>query len=381
MVRKYDYKKMHMISQAMYEKLKKCLENETKDTTMDDYHTSRHTTTDDFHTARETSDDFHTAADVSQANPPFQSYYQNPLPGPSNINPETGEYYEMPEVTPPEFHYDDEPSGKTEKETTTRPSTSFFESTYDGSFYVPPKRGVKTFDPSKYKRSRPNQSKLKLPRGQLFVRQPALEQIPEEVEHESSRISQPEHVEHQTIQRPVSSGIVHDFTITDAPRPMHSSTPKPSFREESFQNLTLSDGPRPLHSSTPIPDETLPVVKTRSQQKKVRQIPLKSCKPKVTVTYSDGDEKIADNPNMGKHHCSLCNKWYSSKRYLKIHTLKIHNQGSETNPNPPELTYENWQQTSGKRTSSQAKLKNYQSKKNIKPDVLKKNKRFDSWNL
>jgi hypothetical protein len=76
MVRKYDYKKMHMISQAMYEKLKKCLSDDKKDISQQGVE-----------------------VETEQTEQPidpkggYQSQYKNPIPGPSHINPETGEYY------------------------------------------------------------------------------------------------------------------------------------------------------------------------------------------------------------------------------------------------------------------------------------------------
>jgi hypothetical protein len=387
MVRKINYRKMHMISQDMYEKLKKCLNEDVSKSNI----------------VKETS-----SPEISSVMPPnetfYQSEYKDPKPGPSNINPETGEYYVMPDVTPAEFKYEDIPEPSfVEQDRENIPSSSYFESfiTPEGQ-YIPPKKGSKTNDPTKIKRStqfKPNihakhAGSVQAIRRDFYVRRPRLGIIPES----------PMEMEEDVTQ-----------SIQQSEQPIRQELPDFSF----------SDDHRPMRTSTPLPYEFAKTsgVKTRRQKKKF--IPLQSCKPKVI--YSDGEQQITDIPNINKLKCDICNKFFASKYTLKNHKAKFHTlmtkedfpveametfQDSPSSSNPqleleqdptseqttveqPAIDYESntpkslqyqpkeksFTKWTGKRTSTDAKLRINQPKKLIRTGKPVKKKRFGSWNL
>lgn len=387
--RKIEYSKMHLITQGMYEKLLKCIEED------DDKQNPPSNITQSTYDVPDDSDDPMVVDD------PSVSY--NPIPGPSNINPETGEYYEMPTEIPPEFQYSEstiDPTGDIVPET---PYDSMFES-YDSDTgtHHKHKKGKKTNDPTKIKSSAKIRSMIpvRVRSRRDLVYRPSLSNIPEErslqqtthPELEYSRLNIP------ALQyRPDISRSFHDVSFDSPPRPLRTSTPKPSqipriVKRPRIQNLSSFE-----ESSSsqvmPLPIESLPA-QTRS---KIKQLPLKSCnsRPKVKVTVSDGDEIIVDKPNLGKFKCPYCERYLSTKYALKRHIQRVHSTSTVETPvsssdNPPpsppppppsnsDPNFSKWVQL-GKRTSSEAKLKQHQQQK-YKENPAQTKKRFDSWNL
>lgn len=421
MTRKFNYRKMHMISQEQYEKLKKCINDEKEKTKL---------------SIPDIPDYSH-----AEESTPFQSEYINPKPGPSNINPETGEYYHRPDITPDEFKYEN-----TSQYETYGPQSSFFESftTPEGQ-YIPPVKGKKTNDPTKIKKSTQFKPSVYKSRPDLIVRRPRLSTIIESPLETARDADQPME-EAANIRSEIP-----DFTFSEEHRPMRTSTPLPQYASNIRQEIpdfTFSEEHRPLRTSTPLPQPSIQRVQTRKQ----KYIPLKSCKPPKRVIYSEGEQKILDKTNLNKFQCSVCFKFYSSKNTLKKHKSKQHNivprteqpievmqnyqnishplqqaemeyqqqhpeieyqqqhpeieyqqqhphsssevqQLSTTSEQPaleyatapPAIQYQPREKTftqwSGKRTSTRAKLKNFQPTKLPKSERPQRKKRFDSWNL
>lgn len=394
--KKIEYSKMHLITQGMYEKLLKCIEED------DDKQIPPSETKQATFNVPDDSDDPMIIDDPSITD--------NPIPGPSNINPETGEYYDMPSDIPPEFQYTEstiDPTGDIVSET---PHDSMFES-YDSESgtYHKLKKGKKTNDPTKIKSSANIRSMIpvRVRRRSDLVFRPSFSSIPEE--RSSQQITQ--HALDYTRPspaleyRPDFSRSFSDLNVDSPPRPLRTSTPKASqiprpVKRPRIQNISTFEE---SSSSLPIPIESSPA-QTRSiestpaqTRSKVKQLPLKSCasRPKVKVSYSDGDEKIIDKPNLGKFKCPYCERYLSTKYALNRHIQRIHSSSavepsisstdrppSPPPPPPPSNTdpnFSKWVQL-GKRTSSEAKLKQHQQQK-YKESPAHTKKRFDTWNL
>jgi hypothetical protein len=327
-----------MISQDLYEKLKKCLNDE-----MEHSRTQKTDSTDYYSIRQETQ--------------PFESEIKDPKPGPSNINPETGEYYQMPDVTPDEFKYDE-----TTQEEVYVPHSSLFESftTPEGE-YVPPVKGKKTNDPTKIKKStnfkpdKPGKYTLPVhkPKPDLFVRLPRLPTItesPMEVETHEQPTSVTREIEANRPSIQSTSRSRHelpDFSFSEEHRPLRTSTPlpiRPSIQSvtrsrQDLPDFSFSEEHRPLRTSTPLPFPTTARVQTRKQKQKL--IPLQSCKPKRKVLYTEGEEQILDKTNLNKVQCNVCFKFYASKNTLKKHKSKQHNiVRSENQPIDVMQTYQ-----------------------------------------
>lgn len=433
--KRVDYTKMHLISQNMYEKLKKCLANDNQPGDSGDekpeqpaYNVQQMS----FDTSRrnipETSD--YWWDDGGEQEQPEIS--PEPIPGPSNINPETGEYWNIPEDIPSEFQYDEDdysfpqPSNPPQ----TQPQSSMFESFIgaDGVYRKPPK-GKKTNDPRKIKSSKGKNvlkssvSSFKLPSGQvvpvirkkkeLIVKRP-LQSIPEE----GSDIYIP----------PGSRDTeIADLDIENPPRPIRTSTPvPPSFvpqiRNEPQHEVSLNQPERreivriptqPIQRNVPYIRSS--PVKTRQR---IKQIPLKSCnqKPVVKVQTTIEPSEIKNLPKLGKFKCHHCPRYLSTKYSLKRHITNTHRsvvrrpngppvieeigQESFIDPNPPQIeqqqmepiegpsdvlaiegpqTFSSWVKT-GKRLASETNLKEHQPKKfSSNPGTSKR--KFDSWKL
>lgn len=360
---------MHLISPAMYEKLKECLkEKQNEDKSI--YQS--------FDT---------TAAESVEANAP--------IPGPSNINPATGEYWEQPQEIPDEFLYEDstiEPTGTREPET---PSTSIFESMDTNTR----KRLPKTNDPKKIKSSvkRLQQTShlqhfgqpisLSRDRSNLIVRRPTiLPLIPEE-----SEVQQDE----SSFYQPIHERSIADFSLSNPPQPIRTSTPKPKilqYQPPIVEPYVPDDPTFQSSFARSLVEENVPRQRTRQQ----RQIPLKSCKnnPK-RVKYSEGESQMVDLPTLGKFKCDFCGKWFASKYSLNRHVKKYHQQNLDTTsgpvernqppPSPPPPAsveqFQSWNKPK-KRKAGEAKLKTPPPIRKIKSDNLSmRKKRFDSWNL
>jgi hypothetical protein len=453
--RSLDYKKMHMISHAMYEKLLRCLAKEGQDAPFDDPSSGRHqsyqgdqsqlhdmTMTDippstPFQSEYINPSQSHDMTDQPSSSIPFQSEYVNPVPGPSDINPETGEYYEMPDVTPPDFKWQDSTIQHTGDVDPGTPEISMFESFHDGDRIIPPKRGRKTYDPTKIKRSGKivkmtsrTIKPFKQPRSRsdlITNRQPldtiyeADENIPQHLhiprqparaityhpQPESHDIRQraityhpqpPQPESHDTsqfIEQPFMQNIP-DFSFSSEHRPQRTSTPKPllNVSQQSILNRTQRPDVSSNVSLQQPPHQLIPVqnqsgVHTRRQ---IRQIPLASCKPKVQVAMT-GDESIRDLPAMGKFLCNICNKYFSTKYSLKKHTNTMHTDKpsepttSVTTTTQPETTtsstsFPTWVEL-GKRTASTARLVNPTLKRIQQEDDPRRQKTskktFKSW--
>lgn len=430
--RSLDYKKMHMISHAMYEKLLRCLAKDGSDVPFDDPTSGRHqpyqgdqsqvhdmTMTDlppstPFQSEYISPPQSHDMSDLPPSSTtPFESEYVNPIPGPSNINPETGEYYKLPDETPDDFKWQDSTIQRTGDIDPGTPEVSMFESFHDGSRVIPPKRGRKTFDPTKIKRSgkivktTSNIVKhFKQPRSRRDLitnrqQRQQLDTIYETDENIPQHLHIPRPVEYQPLQaltyhpQPESHDTSHfieqpftqnipDFSFSSEHRPQRTSTPKPllnvshrSQRPDVSANVSVQQQPQQL-----VPSQS--GVHTRRQ---IRQIPLASCKPKVQVALT-GDESIRDLPSMGKFLCNICNKYFSTKYSLKKHTDTMHMESIEpttTSETAPETTnkFPTWVEL-GKRTSSTAKLANPNLKRTQQEDNPRRQKTskktFKSWN-
>ena len=387
--RKIEYSKMHLITQGMYEKLLKCIEeDDDKQNPPSDITQSTYDVPDD-------SDDPMVVDD------PSVSY--NPIPGPSNINPETGEYYEMPTEIPPEFQYSEstiDPTGDIVPET---PHDSMFES-YDSDTgtHHKQKKGKKTNDPTKIKSSAKIRTMIpvRVRSRRDLVYRPSLSNIPEErsLQHSTHRELDYSRLNIPALEyRPDISRSFGDVSFDSPPRPLRTSTPKPSqiprlVKRPRIQNLSSFEESS-SRQVLPLPIESSPA-QTRS---KIKQLPLKSCnsRPKVKVTVSDGDEKILDKPNLGKFKCPYCERYLSTKYALNRHIQRVHSTSTDKTPvsssdnrppSPPppppsnsDPNFSKWVQL-GKRTSSEAKLKQHQQQK-YKENPAQTKKRFDTWNL
>lgn len=382
--RRVDYTKMHLISQSMYEKLKKCLEDDKPKPKPDEY--------------------------ISEI--------VDPTPGPSNVtitrqgvseNFDIGEDEDIDEPVqqplPPQ-----------------QDTSSFFETQEIPELEerIPPKRGIKTTDIRKIK-SIKHRKKFNIAtpvRRNLVIRRP-LPSIPENLEV-TQFITQPEH--------DISSG----SDVETPPRPVLSSTPRPHQRSLNISGINPIDEPMeviesddpvqevhavvpfrgsmrpvprrrpiqieeigsesfhmpdissirsiqtnlpPIQRSLPAPPRLLPIAapprvlaiqsppqqaalegpqqilpisgppqrlaiegprqisvtvpaQTRSQ---FRQLPLTSCdqnRPIVKVTHSEGEEQIVNLPKekfrLGKFICSICGQEFSSKYALRRHISNKH---------------------------------------------------------
>ena len=385
--KRIDYTKMHLISQAMYDKLMKCLSDDKKPPSDDTHNISISPTYDD---------------------EPMQS--DDPIPGPSTINPSTGEYYEMPPAIPPEFQYEESTVDPTGDITSTTPNVSMFES-YDSDLgtHHSIKKGKKTNDPSKIKSSKNIQKKHEkslIPkrvrnRGDLI---PYLPTIQEERSFQSTPQRaieiQPRSIEHQTrpaleYRRPEleyfppgTRDELPDISLTSPPRPLRTSTPKPTQIPRPILRLPIAQE-RSYQSNISIPQP----IPTRST---VKLLPLTSCgsRPKVKVTYSDGESSIKNIPKLGKFKCPYCDVYLSTKYSLSRHIQRMHTPSNDETlsssnlppPSPPSTSdgdnptnFPTWTQL-GKRTSSEANLKQHQQRK-FRSNPADTKKRFDSWNL
>lgn len=380
--KRIDYTKMHLISQAMYEKLMKCLSDDKK-TPFD-----------------ETRQSISIAPTYSESTSALHSH--EPIPGPSTINPSTGEYYDMPIVVPPDFQYEESTMEPTGDITSKTPNVSMFES-YDSDLgtHHSLKKGKKTNDPSKIKSSANIKKKYEK------------SLIPQRVRNRSDLIPQ---TTLPTITEETSFQISPQQSIGFQPRPAlqyiqptRDYSP-PGIREE-IPDFNFDSPPRPLRTSTPIPSklprpiQRLPISSDVSRQSNIslqqpiptrsniKLLPLKSCsnRPKVKVTYSDGDSSMKNLPSLGKFKCPYCNQYLSTKYSLTRHIQRMHTpstdvastsqQSPPSSPPPSDdpSTFSNWTQL-GKRTSSEANLKQHQQRK-YRSNPSESKKRFDSWNL
>ena len=385
--KRIDYTKMHLISQGMYDKLIKCLSDDKKPTPPDDSHNLSMSPTID---------------------EPMQA--DDPIPGPSTINPSTGEYYNIPTTIPPEFQYEESTIDPTGNISTASPNISMFESyDSDSGTHHSRKKGKKTDDPSKIKSSKNIQKKYEkslIPRrirnrGDLIPYRTLPTISEESVQHVTpQQVTQPRSIEQQTrpaleYRRPEleyfppgSRDELPDFSFTSPPRPLRTSTPKPTQIPQPILRLPITHK-RSSQSNTPVSQP----LSTRSA---VKLLPLQSCgtRPKVKVTYSDGDSSIKNLPTLGKFKCPHCEVYLSTKYSLTRHVQRMHTPPTETTSSVSSLqlpltpltsesnnpsSFQTWS-SYGKRTSSDANLKQHQQRK-FKTNPADSKKRFDSWNL
>lgn len=395
--KKLDYSKMHLISQSMYEKLKKCLSEDTKKPQMQE----------EFKETKE------------------------PTPGPSNINPATGEYWEDQQPPQQTFDYEEsihQPMNE-EEENQQMQQDSLIESFVDDEGkYHKLKRGKKTNDPTKIKSSKKpgiiqkrTQSILKpliRSRLNLIVRKPQRQRLPTISEENADTYTQPLNQDYY----------IPEIDVDDPPRPLRTSTPMLPQLEYKRDQISTQPQNYPVVSSVPRvviprtetasnrqdfqfedeyfddnihqqrlmpPPQPPSQIKTRRQ---IRQIPLKSCGKRTVVKFSDGESEILNIPNLGKFKCDLCNSFFTTKYSLKRHKLKKHknepekeelqsNDSSQSSPpsSPQPSTSQLTTQFSqwvpgGKRTASESNQKEHQPRK-YKTNPAFTKKRFDTWNL
>ena len=385
--RRVDYSKMHLITKAMYEKLKKCLDDDKKP-------------------PHETSQ--------------YVSEIIDPIPGPSNVTITRPDYPEGFSI------FDDEPQEPQQEhrqpQQQQQDSSSFFETQEIPSTgeRIPPKRGIKTADVRKIKSSKHRKLHgftTPVRRKSLVVRRP-LPIIREDIE-ETQFVEQPEHE--------ISSG----SDVDTPPRPIRTSTPMPQYREqtprhtpqqrditlhgitpivdddpsmdvnpeeheeihaivpvqreitrfrrpiqieeigsESFHDPDFSNirsirtnfPPLPITSQIPVlpriqqplaiqtiprqlpaiehfpqqatPPQPIRVPQTRSR---FRQLPLTSCdegRPTVRVVHDEGDTEISDLPTLNRFTCPICGKHFSSKFALQRHIKTKHSNEPDSTTKP-----------------------------------------------
>ncbi len=364
--RRVDYTKMHLISQAMYEKLKKCLDE-----------------------------------DKPKLPPPgpgeFVSEFIDPIPGPSNIT------ITRPGDFPEDFDDDPLQQQQMEQEFQPRPpqqdTSSFFETREDvlTGARIPPKRGTKTLDIRKIKKSKPTFS---TPLRRIALNRRPLPRIAEETQY----IDQPEHEisagEIESTPRPI---------LTSTPMPRHVQIPaqihRPSEQqgiegiqplsgervEERMQVEPPDVPPEEIHQIVPVvrdirptrrpvqieeigsepyifpdlpiqdlrPDlppprdlrfpiritqhripRKIPALEYIPEERPVnlppgerltrsrfRQLPLTSCdsrRPIVRVRYDDGETVMSDIPTLNNFVCPHCGKIYTTKYSLQRHKWQQH---------------------------------------------------------